>query len=463
MTTQHTQYRDSLLAPVMQDLLGDEYSAFRHVMDMPHHSAIRANSLKVSADELRLLIGQNLEPVPWCREAFYIPPDFRAGKSPLYHAGLYYIQEPSAMSAAEAIGVLPGEYVLDLCAAPGGKSTQLAAKLGGSGLLVCNDISRSRLKALVKNLELAGVQNAAVTCEEPRRLTRAFPQFFNKILIDAPCSGEGMFRKDKDVVKAYSPQKIESFARQSVDILRSAALMLAPGGQILFSTCTFNKTENEDVVEEFLADHTDFHSIEINMPGSGGFSQGFGKYGSSFRRLFPHKIRGEGHFLALLRQDGRSGTYANTQHAPSSFKNVPRGLLAAFRGFISETLYTDPFNTETLRVMGDTLYNLPHSLPNLDGIRLVKTGLRLGEFHQTRFEPSQALAMALTQRDAQRYISFGHTSAEAIKYLKGDTLELPSNHQDGWTLVNTEGHPLGWGKALRGTLKNKYNRNWLME
>jgi len=447
----------------MRELLGDKFNAFANAMAEMPHTAIRANRLKITPEELSRLIGQELESVPWCEDGFYLPESFRAGKSPLYHAGLYYIQEPSAMSAAEALGVKPGDRVLDLCAAPGGKSTQLAGKLGGSGLLVCNDISRSRLKALVKNLELAGVTNALVCCEEPRKLVGAFPEFFDKILIDAPCSGEGMFRKDRDVLKAYTPQKPSYFAQITKDILQHAAQMLAPGGRILFSTCTFNKLENEAAIEEFLTNNADFRITKIAMHGSEGFSAGFGKFGEDVRRLFPHKVRGEGHFLALLQKDGQANhsEHRTSPHTLPSFKKPSRSQLATFHAFAANA-FNRKFDDNELFVMGDTLYTMPHGVPNLDGIRLVKTGLRLGEFKQSRFEPSQALALALTQGDTKRSIDFAHTSSEVVKYLKGETLAIPSTSSNGWTLVCTEGYPLGWGKALGGSLKNKYNRNWLM-
>ena len=448
----------------MEELLGAEFDAFIGAMGEPAHAGIRANRLKITPAELLRLIGKDLEAVPWCADGFYLPNGLRAGKSPLYHAGLYYIQEPSAMSAAQALGVRPGERVLDLCAAPGGKSTQIAGMLEGEGLLVCNDVSRSRLKALVKNLDLAGVRNAVVTCEDPRKLARVFPAFFDKVLIDAPCSGEGMFRKDRDVLKAYSAQKAGLFANTSRELLENTALMLTPGGRILFSTCTFNKTENEDAVDGFLESNRDFRPMDIRIEGGEGFAGGYGERGSSYKRLFPYRIRGEGHFLALIERAAESGldAAAALPGTSASFKRATRGQRDTFRGFAEVALKAGWLEDAELYAMGDTLYVLPQGIPNLDGIRLVKTGLRLGDARQTRFEPSQALAMALTRHEAQRVVDLPHTSAEVVKYLKGETLELPLGCQDGWTLVCTEGHPLGWGKALGGILKNKYNRNWLI-
>ena len=444
----------------MEELLGDEYAAFADAIGEPSHAGIRANRLKITPSELSRLVGQHPPNVPWCSDGLYMPPEFRAGKSPLYHAGLYYIQEPSAMSAAQALGALPGDNVLDLCAAPGGKSTQLAGALGGEGLLVCNDVSRSRLKALVKNLELAGVTNSVVTCEEPRRLTRAFSGYFDKILIDAPCSGEGMFRKDKDVLKAYSQQKISVFAHTSRELLDSAAMMLKPGGRILFSTCTFNKTENEDAVDGFLEANKDFSAVDIRLEGSEGFARGFGCNGANYRRLFPHKVRGEGHFLALIEKSGLS--YPAVTDTTASLSKAARNVSTAFRDFTLNALCAEFLLNCEPHAMGDTLYKLPPGVPNLDGIRLVKTGLRLGEIRGSRFEPSQALAMALTSQQAKHVVDLDHTSTQVVKYLKGETLELDTSHSDGWNLVCTGGYPLGWGKVSGGILKNKYNRNWLM-
>ena len=447
----------------MQDLPEDGFAKFLHALTEPPQAGIRANGLKITPSELESLL-LDLERVPWCADGFYMPPVFRAGKSPLYHAGLYYIQEPSAMSAVEALGVCPGDKVLDLCAAPGGKSTQLASALGGGSVLVCNDVSRSRLKALVKNLELAGAINTVVTCEEPRRLSRVFSQYFNKILIDAPCSGEGMFRKDKDVQKAYSDQKVEAFARLSKEILECASLMLAPGGRLLFSTCTFNKTENEDTAEDFLARHPDFYPVEIDIPGGEEFERGFGRHGEYFRRLFPHRVRGEGHFLALFEREGALPDN-RAFCAQQSFRKPTKGQYHALRTFEEDALYQDALlNMGDVFAMGDTLYSLslPRGFPPLEGVRLVKTGLRLGEVRGAHFLPGQALAMALTKSDANYTVDFDHTSTQVIKYLKGDTLEL-GGAQQGWVLVCTQGHPLGWAKARDGTLKNKYNRHWLME
>ncbi|MCL2618389.1 MAG: RsmB/NOP family class I SAM-dependent RNA methyltransferase [Defluviitaleaceae bacterium] len=445
----------------MRSQLGGEFDAFLAAMGDEPQAGLRANRLKISPGEPEGLLGRELTPVPWCAEGFYMPPGFRAGKSPLYHAGLYYIQEPSAMSAAAALDPRPGERVLDLCAAPGGKSTQLAGMMGGAGLLVCNDISRSRLKALVKNLELAGVANAVVTCEEPQKLAGAFPNFFDKILLDAPCSGEGMFRKDADVRKAWSAEKPGQFAAISRGLLDAAARMLAPGGRILFSTCTFNCAENEDSVDGFLAAHADFFAARIELGGAEAFAPGYGTNGAYYRRLFPHKLRGEGHFLALLEKEAGGGERAACR-ASASLKPAANAQRAVFAAFARETLAPGLFADAQLYAMGDTLFTLPADMPNLDGIRVVKTGLRLGETHKNRFEPSQALAMALTRRDVIRTADFPRTSPEAAKYLKGETLSLPQGSADGMTLVCTQGHPLGWGKALGGTLKNKYMRAWLM-
>ncbi|HBE85616.1 MAG TPA: SAM-dependent methyltransferase, partial [Lachnoclostridium sp.] len=279
----------------MKDLLGeDEYEAYLKSFEEERLYGLRINTLKITPEKFTNMTTLKLKPVPWIYNGFYYEGEERPAKDPYYYAGLYYLQEPSAMTPASLLPVVPGDKVLDLCAAPGGKSTELGAKLKGQGLLVSNDISNSRAKALLKNLELWGIENICVTSEEPKKLKETFGEFFDKILVDAPCSGEGMFRKDADMVKSYEEHGPEYYAAIQREIMDQAVGMLAPGGYILYSTCTFSACENEDIIRRTLKFHEEMELIRL--PLFEGASGGIGLPGCL--RLFPHKIEGEGAFMA---------------------------------------------------------------------------------------------------------------------------------------------------------------------
>ncbi|MEC0180876.1 RsmB/NOP family class I SAM-dependent RNA methyltransferase [Paenibacillus peoriae] len=303
----------------MEQLLGDEFEAFMAAYEHTPHAGIRVNTLKIPVEAFKAISPFELRPIPWCSTGFYIPHGTKPGLHPYYHAGLYYVQEPSAMSPVELLNVAVDETVLDLCAAPGGKSTQIAAKLQGSGVLVTNDISAERTKALAKNVELYGVRNAVVLNESPDRIAEAFPHFFDKILIDAPCSGEGMFRKDEDMAKQWETHSVEKCMVMQRDILRVAASMLSDGGRIVYSTCTFAPEENEGMIAEFLAAHPDFEVIPV--PSEAGFAPGHPEWVSETvasahpelrgtARLWPHLVEGEGHFIAVLQHQGSRAVVA---------------------------------------------------------------------------------------------------------------------------------------------------------
>ncbi|WP_151736095.1 RsmB/NOP family class I SAM-dependent RNA methyltransferase [Paenibacillus tengchongensis] len=288
----------------MQELLGEEYERFMQTYQDAPYGGIRVNTLKITVERFRELAPFALESIPWCPGGFYTEEGARPGKHPYYHAGLYYIQEPSAMAPVELLNVQPGDRVLDLCAAPGGKSTQIAAKLQGKGMLVSNDLHPERTKALAKNLELYGVRNGIVLNESPERIAAAFTGFFDRILIDAPCSGEGMFRKDEDMVKQWNPDTPLKYAAMQREILASAAKALKPGGTMVYSTCTFAVEENEGMIGEFLAGHPEFTPVPAG--GTGAFACGLGDVPEA-ARLWPHKVKGEGHFMAVLRHCGAAG------------------------------------------------------------------------------------------------------------------------------------------------------------
>lgn len=438
----------------MQNLLRDEFDDYIESFNEKRHFGIRANTLKITPDKLTEILNYKLEPISWCKEGFYYYENDRPAKSPYYNAGLYYIQEPSAMSAASMLEINSGDYVLDLCAAPGGKTTQAAAKLQGKGIIVTNDISASRCKALLKNVEVAGVSNAIITNETPERLAERFPCFFDKIIVDAPCSGEGMFRKDSDAVKSWEEHKTELCCSLQREILKNAALMCRPGGTIAYSTCTFAPEENEAMIEEFLS-KSDFELLEVSKEC--GFDRGRYEWTKSFDkkfekcgRLWPHKVKGEGHFLALMKKSENNTDIESNIN--KTFKNID---LKYFHEFMNDFLNIkiDGF----FEMHGTSLFSIPLGI-NLDGLRVVRSGLYLGEIKTKRFEPSQAFAMTLKKENAKYTIDFNINDTDLIRYLKGES--FPVSAHDGWNLVCLEGYPLGWGKVQNKRLKNKYLPGW---
>ena len=445
----------------MKALLGDEYQAWLDSFEHTPACGLRINQTKTdpAAWEDRLSPYPSRR-IPWTSNGYYYPDDVRPAKHPYYYAGLYYLQEPSAMTPAELLPVIPGDKVLDLCAAPGGKSTELGAKLKGRGLLVSNDISNSRARALLKNLELFGIPNICVTSEAPDRLAEAFGMFFDKILVDAPCSGEGMFRKDPDLMKSWEENGPGYYAGIQKEILLQAVRMLKPGGFLLYSTCTFSKTEDEDVVEWLLSQRADMEFAEL--PLFDGASRGMD--GQPVIRLFPHKVEGEGHFLALLHKKADAEAAEPLHFIPDygNHKKELQMLESDTDFFRFGQQISRHFDRERLMVKQDMVYYLPEQFHWNWKLRYLRTGLLLGELKKGRFEPSQALAMALKQGEFTNTVSFSCEDGRAVRYLKGETISLTPQEdvEKGWCLVCVDGYPLGWAKCTGGALKNKYYPGW---
>lgn len=375
------------------------------------------------------------------------------------------------MAPAAVLPVCPGDKVLDLCAAPGGKSTELGARLQGEGLLVSNDISNSRAKALLKNLELFGIPNICVTSETPEKLASVFGPYFDKILVDAPCSGEGMFRKDPDLIKSWLERGPEYYAPIQRQILKSAAAMLKPGGMLLYSTCTFAKLEDEDTIQWILEEEPDLELVPIEPweGACGGFD------GMPVIRLFPHKIEGEGHFLALLRKkstqapDGGkfSGSIGsdNRSGAASGKDSAQVRRLEQESDFGQwEAMLTQALDHSRIMVRDGMVYYLPKCFDRSWNLRYLRTGLLLGEWKKNRFEPSQAAAMALPMKEFSQTVSLSAEDDRTIRYLKGETVfptpEESSGLKKGWVLIGVDGYPLGWAKYTGSNFKNKYYPGW---
>lgn len=445
----------------MGALLGEEYQAWLDSFKQTPVQGLRINTTKTDTRTWEdQLSPYPIERIPWTSNGYYYPAAVRPAKHPYYYAGLYYLQEPSAMTPAELLPVNPGDRVLDLCAAPGGKSTELGAKLMGKGLLVSNDISSSRARALLKNLELFGISNICVTSETPGRLADTFGIYFDKILVDAPCSGEGMFRKDPDLIKNWEERGPEYYAGIQREILLDAVRMLKPDGYLLYSTCTFAKTEDEDIIEWLLNQAEDMELSELTL--FDGASRGMD--GQPVIRLFPHKIQGEGHFIALLHKKTGEAT-ADMVFSKPDFGNHKKELHTLEMNtdfFRFEQMFTHPFDRTRLMVKQDMVYYLPEQFDCKWKLRYLRTGLLLGELKRGRFEPSQALAMAVRQTEFTNTVSFACEDGRTVRYLKGETVFLnPSEEvKKGWCLVCVEGCPLGWAKCTGGSLKNKYYPGW---
>lgn len=451
----------------MKELLKDEFNEFIQSYEQKNHNGLRVNTLKISAEEFESICPFQIKRIPWIHNGYYYEGVEQPARHPYYHAGLYYIQEPSAMTPASLLPIHPGDRVLDLCAAPGGKSTELAAKLQGEGILISNDISHSRAKALLKNLELFGVRNSVILSETPAKLACNFENYFDKILIDAPCSGEGMFRKMPSVIKNWEEYGVDYYSNLQKEIILYAAKMLKPGGSMIYSTCTFSPEENEGTIAFLLEQCPEFHvvnpletrNVDIEGVSYEGFSPGRPEWVdgpdelTNCIRLWPHKIHAEGHFITLLEKDASS--------EPNNIiteKRISSRMSKEAEEFIQKLGI--PVNLKNIEIRDDKLYLVPNEYTNLKGLRIMRNGILLGEMKKNRFEPSQPLASSLKMNEYSQVINLCADNPDTIRYLKCETIDVAGKYKDGWQLVCVDGYPLGWGKLFDGTLKNKYYSGW---
>ena len=530
----------------LKAMLGGEYEDYLESFTHGYGQTLRINRLKVKpADIIRRFLLKKR--VPWCEDGFYYEGEERLSTSPYYHAGAYYLQEPSAMAPAAFLPVKPGDRILDLCAAPGGKAVALAGKLKNSGLLVANDPSASRCRALQKNVELAGIRCCVITCESPERLCGRFPHYFDGVLVDAPCSGEGMFRKEPAMMKSWSEDSVKEYSRLQREILSFAARMVKPGGYLLYSTCTFSIEEDEKNVCRLLSEYPDFHLQELPLyPGieegrvpdkvfpvseSGQTDVGM-RAADSFsccRRFWPHKVEGEGQFAALFkkeeesshrdrtipvgpedagtagylqirrRTEGRAGVWdggvqkaqvrqgqedrcrkgqtgkevfrrrksgrmvrGEIPESPTAALEAAEQFLEGIRPCLPADLAADSW-TERLVWREERLFLLPPGYPDFGGLRVVRSGLYLGDCRKGRFTPSQALAMALRPAACSRVLRLEESDPRLDRYLRGETISCSDDdglEDSGYILICLCDLPLGWGKADRGRIKNKYLPGW---
>lgn len=452
----------------MEDLLGDEYQAFLDSYRDEKTSAIRVNTLKLPIESFKDLglfnIDFERDKISWAEEGYYLSGDVNPGKNPLHDAGAYYIQEPSAMSVVGQTPISEGDRVLDLCAAPGGKSTYILSRLNHKGLLVSNEINPSRIRALGENLERFGAVNSIITNSDSSNLLTFFKGFFDKIFIDAPCSGQGMFRKDDFAIEDWSQDKVDECVAIQRQLIRDAYQMLRAGGMIIYSTCTFTRQENEAIIEDFLGDYPDANLLDMD-------------------RIWPHRDRGEGHFCARITkkvdkqgdqeaQDSDLLAFDKDSHRDSSRESAKKSkkkqkskaksnrknqeYLGLYEDFATDYLIDGGLRKllePGLAVKEERLHYQPLDY-DLRGLKVLRSGLFIGEFKKNRFEPAHSLAMALKPSDVKYTLDFANDSDEIRAYLRGES--IGTGQSRGWVLVSVDGVSLGWGKESNGILKNKY-------
>lgn len=415
----------------MKDQLGCGYADFIKSYDRPPERAIRVNTLKISAEKFEKITPLELGGIiPWEQSGYYVTGE-GLGKTVLHAAGAYYVQEPSAMCAVPEMDIRRGDRVLDLCAAPGGKTTQIAAYMQNKGVLVANEINYDRCSILRSNIERMGVKNAIVLNKKPQELSEVFSDYFDKILVDAPCSGEGMFKKEENAIPEWSFENVARCALRQTEILCEADKMLSVGGRLVYSTCTFSPEEDEGQIENFLKSHPNYELLGM-------------------KKLYPHEVRGEGHFCAVMRKS--DGGRNNLKLCREEFSKRDISLLKLYKEWEHETLTVDLERLSS--VVTGNLYSFFEDAPDLSALspHCNRAGVNLGRLSQDgkRFEPSHTLAMSLRSEEVRNIEVDEQT---ALKYLRGLTFETDGNER-GWRVVTYLGLPLGWCKAVNGVAKN---------
>ncbi|MFZ5808535.1 MAG: RsmB/NOP family class I SAM-dependent RNA methyltransferase [Chloroflexota bacterium] len=441
--------------------LGDEFQAFLAAYQQEPLAGLRVNTLKVHAEEFQRISPFHLQPVGWCPAGFIVSGGGRPGKHPYHAAGLYYLQEPSAMAVVELLDPQPGEKILDLAAAPGGKATHIAARLQQEGLLVANEIHPRRARELAQNLERWGARNVVILNETPQRLADHFGAYFDRVLLDAPCSGEGMFRRSQIACQEWSEEIVRSCAIRQKGLLPQAARLVRPGGRLVYSTCTFSVEENESVICNFLKAHPEFELVEWkpSLPfATAWWNEPENPFiGKGVYRILPHLHLGEGHFMAVLRRRS-GGEWLNI--SPYRPKTLPARMLQNLKVFLTD-ISTVQIENLRLSLEGDKVYFIPPSTSQMSGLRLHQPGWLLGTFKKERFEPAHAFALGLPASTIHKAISLPADHPQLINFLHGESIHpdsLPPGFSDGWLVVCTDGFPLGWGKASQGVIKNLYPR-----
>jgi NOL1/NOP2/sun family putative RNA methylase len=437
----------------MEQILGDEYPAFLQSYEQDRYVGLRINTDKITVEEFKACSPFDLVPIPWSKDGFYVDASIRPAKHPYYHAGLYYLQEPSAMAPVNELMPTLGDYVLDMCAAPGGKTLQLANAVGEQGVVVSNDISASRLKAVLKNIELFGLKNVIVTANDSEKFLSRHRGLYDKVLLDAPCSGEGMFRKDPSMANYWSMEAVMACQTIQMGLVDSVFHLLKPEGDLVYSTCTFAQEENEAVIAHALKNNDQWalQPCHYSDFDSGLIAEDPRTHLT--KRVYPHKVNGEGHFMAHL---VKSPMLTEASNYVCSFKR--NSVPMAFRDFIDDVL-VDPIEGN-FEMFNEKLVMMPSWVPPLEGFRVLRSGWYVGDVEKNRFEPSQAFAMGLRKKQVKKVITFSLEDSDLLRYLKGESLFCEG--ESGWHLVCLQEYPLGWAKVVNGRLKNKYPASWRM-
>lgn len=425
-----------------QKLMGDDADSFFKSLDQETNPGYRVNPLK------EYVVTENAEDaIDYCQYGYYGNVN---GKSVEHQSGAIYSQEPSAMYVGEVADITPGDYVLDLCASPGGKTTHVASYMQNQGLLVTNEIDYKRAKVLVENVERFGIRNALILNENPNNLAKHFPRFFDKILIDAPCSGEGMFRKNNDAIKYWNAEYPVECAIRQKEIIEQAVKMLKPGGKIIYSTCTFAPEEDEQIVE-WMHDEFDFtiepiRKYEGMVDGKPDWANGNQDLTNTVR-LFPNHFKGEGHFISKLSSNDNGSAKKIKHRLQGNLTQDDKKLWDEFK----QTNLVN-FDPKHLILFGDQLYSFDNTLPDLKGLKVMRPGLHLGTIKKKRFEPSYALALALHSDEVVNRLEI--TEDDWKQYVHGDTISCDQSLSKGWYQLIYKKQPVAFGKVVNGTVKN---------
>jgi NOL1/NOP2/sun family putative RNA methylase len=455
---------------IIQDLLQEESAAFWKAANDSPLVGLRINSLKENHEAVLPRLPGHFQQLPWTKNGYQIIEGIDLGKNSFHLAGLYYLQEPSAMVPVEILDPQPGEKILDLCAAPGGKTTQIISKMNDRGWLLANDPNPRRIQALLRNVDRWGARNIGVSCETPSRLASRFGDLFDRVLIDAPCSGEGTFRSDPGAVKKWSPRFMERCAQIQDEILWFGAKMVRPGGVLVYSTCTFNRLENEGTLERFLGKNPEYSleagpHLEGTQPGISLVTGAKSDFSEAVR-IWPHRAPGEGHFIARMRRAGflspgkEAKTASGSRLDPAHRKN--------YQEFFDSSIVVNPRTeifhpgSRSLRRYGNQLYCLTPDSPTLNGLNVGHWGWWIGTFHENDFNPSPALATGLSRGDAQKVLEFSVDDPDLGQYQRGSPIRIGDIDESSgeWILITVAGFPLGWGKIIKGKIKS-YLPNWL--
>ena len=440
----------------MSKLLGDNYADFIYALENSEAvRGIRVNTLKAKIDFFTDNDSFSLTPLSYYPEGFILEEGDGIGNTPEHHAGMIYVQDPGAMATASALDIKEGWSVLDMCSSPGGKSGQAAAKIGDGGFIFSNEFVPKRAKTVVSNFERLGVKNAIVTSLDTSELPKLYSNFFDLVIADVPCSGEGMFRKSENAVFEWSEENVDACAKRQAEIMKNAAPLVASNGYLLYSTCTYSLEENEMIIDAFLADNPDFELVpvkdeltEVTCDGI-CFDGAVSKDLALCRRFYPHKSAGEGQFIALLKKNSDNPKKILYKE---SAKPVSKEEGAIIKKFFTDTLTSEPQGR--IVKVGDNIVIVSHDFP-IPPKSVFSAGVLLGTVEKGILFPSHQFFSAYGKL-FKRQENLTKTDARTKKYLHGEEIDVQGFEGDGWCAILYEGSALGGGKASHGRIKNHY-------